>query len=83
MKTPTTLYRYDLTHLSECTVEKYRLKTGDVVTVLERDGRKLYRLRNDRIDFYGYATLKEAKSEYLDIVQKEIYQLTEILKKKS
>jgi len=82
VRTPTTLYRYNLCRLAEKSLEKYKVKTGDTFTTLERDCKTLYRVRNAHIDFYGWATLKEAKQEYFQCVREEIYNLTEILNNK-
>jgi len=82
-KMPKNLYRYDLVHLSECKILKYKIQTGDEFTCMEEQklGTLLYRARHGHHDFYGYATLADAKKEYLLEVRKEIGQLQTIIKK--
>jgi len=80
MKSPTTLYRYNLNRLTDGEIEKYKVQTGDTFTKLERDCQTLYRVRKDNFDFYGFRSLKEARNEYFSAIKIEIHRLTEIIK---
>jgi len=81
---PKTLYRYDLVNLTKDKVQKYQIKPSDTLTESEHESQILYCVNVDRFSrFYGFATLKEAKTEYLLAVRREVGLLTEIIKKNS
>jgi len=86
-KMPKTLYRYDLVNLTECRVNKYKVEIGDEFTCMEEQtlGTWFYRARQlgdcCYHDYYGYATLKDAKREYLLAVREEIGKLQTIVEK--